>query len=162
MNFLNCKWKSSQLTHTNVWAQKGSFLNYKKYFSLKIATCCYHVPKEMTESVTQLRKDVQEKFPFLRNRDEMKHQIGKLISLPRLSRIPKGFEEYSSTNSFLLTQQRFDLYKEMDDFAKQTSDTGFSAGFVPSGPHGIGKSGIGYLLACYAFANNHLLIYIVS
>ncbi len=89
----------------------------------------------------------------------MKKRIGQIVSLPRLPLVPKGFEDTRTTESFLLTQQRFDLYKEMEEFTK--NKTLSAGGFVPSGPHGIGKSSIGYLLACYAFANNHFLVYIV-
>ena len=44
----------------------------------------------------------------------------------------------------------------------QINETIDSAGFTFSGPHGIGKSGVGLLLASYAFLNNHFLVYIVS
>jgi len=61
-----------------------------------------------------------------------------------------------------LSEERFNFYKEVDDFIAGKTSLKLSAGFVPSGPHGMGKSGIGLLLACYAFLNKHILIYIVS
>jgi hypothetical protein len=90
--------------------------------------------------------------------------VPQIISLPVLPGVsnPKGFEDSSSYNSFILTEQRYNMYDEVDKFVnKQTTLMG-SAGFVPSGPHGMGKSGVGLLLACYAFLNSHILIYIVS
>jgi hypothetical protein len=92
----------------------------------------------------------------------MAENIGKLIKLPQLPNVssPKGFEAPSSMNSFLLSKERFSLYEEIEDFVSGKSKIDQSAGFVPSGPHGMGKSGIGLLLSCYAFVNGHILIYI--
>lgn len=90
--------------------------------------------------------------------------IPQIIALPDLPGVsaPKGFESPSSRQQFLLSEERFNAYVEVDDFLAGNSDIDQSAGFVPSGPHGMGKSGIGLLLACYAFLNKHILIYIAS
>ena len=91
--------------------------------------------------------------------------IPQIISLPPIPTpfgTPKGFEHPSAWNSFLLSEERYKLYKEIDDFVKGNVQEGTNAGFVPSAPHGMGKTAIGLLLACYAFVNSHFLIYIVS
>lgn len=114
--------------------------------------------------LANLRKEVREdpKYQILLDRETMQQQIGQLISLPELpTLLPKGFQK-SSRESFLLTQERYNLYEEIDKFVKKESTISQSAGFVPSGPHGIGKSGIGLLLASYGFVNKHVVVYIVS
>ena len=65
--------------------------------------------------------------------------------------LPKGFEDQSSWDSFLLSEERFNIYKEVDDFIHGNSIIDQSAGFVPSGPHGMGKSGIGLLVSLIFF-----------
>lgn len=90
----------------------------------------------------------------------------QLLSLPRLSELfgaefsPKGFnnEDY---DSFLLTEDRYHILKQVENVISGLTDDIGNAGFVLSGPFGIGKSSIGLLLACYAFLNNHFLVYIV-
>ncbi len=113
-------------------------------------------------SLSTFRASVGKEHPFLIESDDdkiLKSRIGTVIELPRLPSSPKGFENEDFYSHYLLTKQRFDLLKEYADFVRKKASYG---GFVPSGPYGIGKSGIGYLLANYAFANSHFLVYIVS
>ena len=92
--------------------------------------------------------------------------IPQLISLPPFSTLfgatyaPKGYESKKKYENFLLTKERFNILKEMDNCTLGLTKS-FCWGFALSGPHGIGNSGIGLLLACYAFLNNHFLVYIV-
>ncbi len=88
--------------------------------------------------------------------------VPQLISLPKLPGVssPKGFNSSTSFQFFLLSKQRFEIVEEVDDFLHSREFE--SAGLVPTGPHGVGKSAIGLLLASYAFLNRHVLIYIVS
>jgi len=72
--------------------------------------------------------------------DEMK---GKFVHLPELpgeqNALPKGFDtDSSSTAQFLLSEQRLKLLNEAIDFAL-FPETKKNAGFVPSGPNGVGK-----------------------
>ncbi len=50
--------------------------------------------------------------------EELKNHVGDIIQLPRIPVItsPKGFERLPSWNSYILTEQRFNLLKEVDDF----------------------------------------------
>jgi hypothetical protein len=125
--------------------------------------------QSIATSAKHFRKQVQEKFPHLLadkysktiSLDDLGKKIGTIIQLPSLpNQPPKGFENPQTIQHFLLTKQRFKLCQELADFAagKTWSAAG---GFVPSGPHGIGKSSIGLLLASFAFVNEHYLIYIV-
>lgn len=71
---------------------------------------------------------------------------------------PKEFQEKETYKHFLLSEQRQEILHEVIESEQKTE----GYGLIPSGPHGVGKSSIGLLLACYAFMNNFLLVYIVS
>jgi hypothetical protein len=126
---------------------------------------------KLVVSVQSLREALRSdpKFNILCDRKRMEKRkedgsfIPQIISLPEIPGVssPKGFEASSSFQYFLLSEQRFKLYAEMDDFIHGKSKIQ-GAGSVPSGPHGIGKTGVGLLLACYAFLNKHVVIYFVS
>ena len=92
----------------------------------------------------------------------------QLLSLPQLSKLfgeefaPKGFENSETFNNFLLTEDRYHMLKQVENIISGLTEEIGNAGFILSGPFGIGKSSVGLLLACYAFLNNHFLVYIVS
>ena len=120
----------------------------------------------LVDDLATQRKHCQEdeKFNVLCSRSKMHANIGKMISLPSLPNdiCPKGFDDTSSFEKFLLTEERYRIYEEIDRFVCGESTSKGNAGFVPSGPHGFGKTAIGLLLACYGFANKQVVIYIVS
>jgi hypothetical protein len=126
--------------------------------------------KKKIEILSKLRSDAQRKFPYLleeNNRSSivaetaLGKKIGQIIQLPLLAEYaPKGFDKETAIPHYLLTKQRFELCRELIDFSKKKPPS-FDGGFVPSGPHGVGKSSIGLLLANYAFVNGHYLVYIV-
>src|SRR5690349_8637830 len=79
--------------------------------------------------------------------------VPQIISIPPLPGVsmPKGFECSTSRKYFLLSKEGYELCMEVDDLiGKKSVHHNKSAGFVLSGPSGIGKSGIGLLLASYA------------
>ena len=98
---------------------------------------------------TRNRLRLDPKFSVLCDRSKMERRqadgtfIPQIISLPDLPGVsaPKGFESPSSRQQFLLSEERFNLCKEVDDFVCGKSNIDQSAGFVPSAPHGMGKSG---------------------
>jgi len=108
-----------------------------------------------------------ERYKILCSKSELEKNIGKLIPLPPLYksiefRLPKGFEDTTSWSSFLLSEGRYKILKEMMDLVDGTTKLVGAAGIVPSGPHGMGKSALGLLIAIYAFMNEQILIYIPS
>jgi hypothetical protein len=71
----------------------------------------------------------------------LRANIGKFISLPKIGEVvgyPKGMTNKES-ETFFLTQQRFDLWKEISDFEKEVPSP-ISRGMVLSGPQGIYKN----------------------
>ena len=102
-----------------------------------------------------------------KDKDGKETFIPQLLSLPALPILfgaefaPKGYRDKEAYENFLLTKDRYRILKELENFILGQTGEIADAGITPSGPHGIGKSGIGLLLACYAFLNNHFLVYIV-
>ncbi len=107
--------------------------------------------------VLDSRKDVN--FEYLRglekNLSPLEQKIGNFIPLPIFGGkespyVPKDFDP---KENFFLSQQRFEILKEVV--------TEISAGLLFVGPHGVGKSSLTYFVACYAYLNSFPLIYIV-
>lgn len=87
----------------------------------------------------------------------LKSEQGMTASLHNFKPIPPGLgittKGYEEVNKLFITQNRLDIWR------------GFFQGtdriLVPSGPHGIGKSGIGLLIAATAFVQRKILFYYV-
>lgn len=119
----------------------------------------------LAKTLNEYRTECQQNpaYSILRDSEAMKARVAQMIELPDLpgKLTPKGFEDSTARKTFLLTKQRYDLYKETDTFLSGKSTWTCSYGFVPSGPFGIGKSAIGLLLACSAFVRGHFVLYTV-
>eukprot|EP01124_Arcella_intermedia_P019090 TRINITY_DN2622_c0_g1_i4.p1 TRINITY_DN2622_c0_g1~~TRINITY_DN2622_c0_g1_i4.p1 ORF type:complete len:613 (-),score=78.21 TRINITY_DN2622_c0_g1_i4:89-1927(-) len=102
------------------------------------------------------------KWNYLRSNEELKKRVGDFISLPLLpiKSMPKGFQPANLTE-FLLTRQRLQILDEVIeavDKGKLASPS--DNGLCLSGPHGVGKSGLNYLLASVAYVRGWFLQYI--
>lgn len=86
-----------------------------------------------------------------------------IIHLPDLCLYPKGFDATILLDSTILTPQRLDILRH---FAKLVHlgvpdrEMKSAQGIILSGPNGVGKSIISYMLACTAFVNGCILVYI--
>ena len=96
---------------------------------------------------------------------KLDEHINKTIVLPIIG-MPKELEaskdDIRFTQEILLTPQRIDIMKRFYKEAivpKQHPRIG--NGLILSGPNGQGKSILSYLLACTAYANDCVLVYIV-
>jgi hypothetical protein len=83
--------------------------------------------------------------------------VNTTVAVPRFHPLPKGFEDVN-LDAIILSQQRVDLLRELH--AQVTDGKIDAAGFVFSGPQGIGKSVEMYLFASYLYINKHPLVYI--
>jgi hypothetical protein len=90
---------------------------------------------------------------------ELQHLIGKFIPIPllgeELDEYPKDFNP--DFPFLFLTQQMVDLLNEV---ITRNSTGKRIGGYVYTGPNGVGKSGISYLIASYAYVNGYPLVYI--
>jgi hypothetical protein len=85
--------------------------------------------------------------------------VGSFITLPLL---PSGTPKLMSPNErekFYLSQHRVDLVNEMIESRAQNYDEDKN-GMVISGPHGVGKSAVLYLMNCVAWARSWYVVYI--
>jgi hypothetical protein len=89
----------------------------------------------------------------------LKDFVDSTVSVPRFPLLPKGLNE-ADLGRFIFSQQRADLLRELN--AKVTDGTNTAAGYVLSGPQGIGKSVEMYLFASYLYVNKHPLVYVPS
>ena len=101
------------------------------------------------------------KFNFLRNLNEqpqklkeLENKIGTFFELPHFGSSMSDYvpKDYVSNEPYFFTKQRFLIFKEAIENKK--------GGLLLSGPHGVGKSYISYLIATYAYVNSYPLLYI--
>jgi len=105
------------------------------------------------------KKRTHERYNHLRNlhdptnMNKLQTLIGTFIDLPVF-----GYEEsdlvpneFDPKAKYLLTQQRFEILKEVVDGSR---------GMVLSGPRGVSKSYTLYLIAAYAFVNSIPLLFV--
>ena len=87
------------------------------------------------------------KWNHLRDDETLKKRIGEFIELPCVpGDFPKGVSE-KDLSSFLLTQQRWKIVEEVTQaIGHGPLKTRTNNGLCLSGPHGVGKSAINYLL----------------
>ena len=108
-----------------------------------------------------------ESFAWLRDMKELDKHVNESIKLPRLgSELPKELRPLGDgfVPSILLTEQRVEIIKRfynMMSISKDNMRNIGDGGLILSGPNGAGKSIMSYLLACTAYANNCILVYIV-
>ena len=99
---------------------------------------------------------------------ELEKHVNEAIVLPMLGpTLPKELETQASAEDMLqpilLTPQRVEVIKRFVN-EMNPSEYGIKVrgkGLILSGPNGQGKSILSYLLACTAYANNCMLVYIV-
>jgi hypothetical protein len=112
--------------------------------------------------IKENRNDI--KFNFLRNLNEepqklkeLEKKIGTFFELPILGSVDSDFvpKDYVPEHYFF-SKQRFLILNEIIN----NENKRITGGLVLSGPHGVGKSYISYLIACYAFINSYPLLYI--
>jgi len=117
-------------------------------------------PKIIADKRRSIQNNPQ--HSWLKTSELQKIKESKVLSIPRLPLPvnPKGFDELQTYEHFMLSEQRREILQEVTEFVTQKNLNKQSFGIIPSGPHGVGKSSIGLLLACYAFVNNYLVIYI--
>eukprot|EP01124_Arcella_intermedia_P019091 TRINITY_DN2622_c0_g1_i5.p1 TRINITY_DN2622_c0_g1~~TRINITY_DN2622_c0_g1_i5.p1 ORF type:complete len:613 (-),score=64.14 TRINITY_DN2622_c0_g1_i5:81-1919(-) len=109
---------------------------------------------------TRIRDDP--KWNHLRCNEELKNHVGRFIPLPQLpsKHLPKGYQP-ADLNQFLLTKQRLQILNEVIDAVDKGERPSYSDnGLCLSGPHGVGKSGLNYLLASVAYVRGWFLQYI--
>lgn len=89
-------------------------------------------------------------------------EVCKFVELPVFPPdcYPKEFTSLIARN-FFLTTQRAALVERIINELESTDENNTEKGMVLSGPYGIGKTCISYLIACYAWVNKYPLIYIV-
>ena len=108
-------------------------------------------------------------FKVLTDMAELDKMVNKAISLPVLGdELPKELgmfhKDMSKVPPILLTQQRVDIIKRFFKEVCMNQDhvkMEVASGLILSAPIGQGKSIMSYLLACAAYANNCVLLYIV-
>ena len=112
--------------------------------------------KQKTQFTYSISQRNDSKFDDLRSNNLAAH-IGKFIEIPLLGEekedFPKNFEPHFP--HIFVTQELVDNLNEV------VTKNGKDSGYVYSGPNGVGKSILAYLIACYAFVNGYPLIYIV-
>jgi len=110
----------------------------------KWARTDYELVAKLQQSHALLQSDTT--YDFLKIKElnditKLYEMKGKFVHLPELpgeqNALPKGFGS-SSAAQFLLSEQRLKLLNEAIDFAL-FPETKKNAGFVPSGPNGVGK-----------------------
>ncbi len=79
--------------------------------------------------VEKLRTEFNDdpRYKILANIDELKNRgFGEIIQLPKLPFLttPKGFEQFSSWESYILFEQRINLLKEVHDFFDKPKSVG--------------------------------------
>ena len=79
------------------------------------------------------------------------------MKFPQDELLPKGFSDNEISN-FYISKERSKLWNEFDEWLVKG---GLRAGIVPSGPQGIGKSGLGLLFASTAYVRKSILLYLV-
>jgi len=102
--------------------------------------------------------------------DGLANKVGQIISLPNLGVLPKELDLPSLSN-YLLTEQRF-VHNSLFGLTHvrlalatevmkglQLERGRLNNGIVLSGPHGVGKSHVSYLLAATAFVNQNIVGY---
>jgi hypothetical protein len=103
------------------------------------------------------------RFTWLRGVTDFKERLQTLVnqtvSVPQFPLLPKGLTT-ADLDRIILSQQRTDLLCELND--QMTDGENTAAGYVLSGPQGIGKSVEMYLFASYLYVNKHPLVYVPS
>ena len=127
-------------------------------YSPKLTCLCYIlvVKSQRDEEHLQIWRDKND-ASSKEVRIEAFERINQCIDLPSLSETPKDWDRSGDT-AFFMTEQRSQILKEWFENLKRNGNVGL----VPSGPFGIGKSALGYALACIGFINKLVVIYIVS
>lgn len=102
-----------------------------------------------------------EKWNHLRNDEALKKKVGEFIELPDLpGPKPKGLTQ-EDISRFLLTKQRWEILSEVSEaIGTGPLRNDVNNGLCLSGPHGVGKSVINYLLASIAYVRGWFLQYI--
>ncbi len=103
-----------------------------------------------------LPRDAEE-FQYLTNEERMRASINTFKPLPQIGHFApvKG---YTSSTHIFITEEQYKVWKMYFD----NSNANSTKLLVPSGPYGIGKSGIGYLVALTAYLLKKPLFYYVS
>lgn len=104
-------------------------------------------------------------FAHLRSLSALQSLVDTAIELPVLPAtfFPKEFEP-TIARRVLLTQERFDLVKEMFEALRLGEDNVPGtphSGMILSGPNGVGKTVDSYLLMSVLYVNGAVLIYVV-
>ena len=108
-----------------------------------------------------------ESFAWLRDMNELEKHMNESIKLPELGyELPKELKALGDgfVSPILLTEQRLDIIKRFYNMMSLNKDGVRNlgdSGLILSGPNGSGKSIMSYLLACTAYTNNCILVYIV-
>jgi len=104
------------------------------------------------------------RWNHLRSLEELRKRVGHVIELPIFpGYFPKGFNE-TIAQRLLLTKERFDLVEEVFQSVQLGSltYTRYSGvGMILSGPNGVSKTVVSYLLMSILYVNNAIVVYIV-
>ncbi len=107
-------------------------------------------------------KEFSSRFQHLK-KDQISECKGSLVRLPQLydqALLAKGLTP-QDCESFLLTEERFSLWEEMNQAQGDYSKRQPLNGTCLSGPNGVGKSSVLHMLASIAHANDWIVLYIV-
>ena len=115
-------------------------------------------------SLSQLPLRTDDRWNHLRSVEELRRRVGHIIELPNFPRhLPKGFDR-SVAQRVLLTQERFDLVEKIFkavQLGREASDECTGVGMILSGPYGVSKTVVSYLLMSILYINNAIVVYIV-
>ena len=128
-------------------------------------------PATLADSKLPSRSD--QKWAYLRDIKEFEKLKGCTVELPQLGgsfvQYPKDMDsaiEYAE--KFLITEDRIEVMRlfhtavQIGQKSSEYKGPVSQQGVILSGPIGVGKSVISYLLACSAYASDCILFYIVS
>ena len=114
---------------SNFGKQNSIFKNQKNVFFNFPKTNNFSISANTTPSTPD---------EIVKDDEKLRASIGKFISLPKIGEVvgyPKGMT-HKEAETFFLTEQRFNLWKEISNFEKEEPSP-ISRGMVLSGPQGI-------------------------
>lgn len=104
------------------------------------------------------------KFKIFHDINLLLQSENKVIDLPNFGTEFAKDMNVEKQKISILTPQRISIlikFMEMVNMGKPTDKNYSQKGMIISGPNGVGKTFMTYLMACAAYANNCILVYIV-
>ena len=129
----------------------------------------HSVPTTLTDSTLSSRSD--QKWAYLQDIKEFEKLKGCTVELPQLGgsfvQYPKDMDA-AIAEKFLITEDRIKVMRlfhtavQIGQKSSEYNGPVSQQGVFFSGPNGVGKSVISYLLACGAYVSDCILFYLVS